>query len=75
MGVAQGFGSTVASVRCTKVTLDAFVNSVTTPAEATDAVAHADLDELWPTLSRHKATLRKGTDGHTDGHTDDHISR
>ena len=57
----KGYRSTVASVKCTRTAIAAFTTSASTATEAADAVAHADLDELCPTLSRHKASLRKGT--------------
>ncbi|KAF0311054.1 hypothetical protein FJT64_018091 [Amphibalanus amphitrite] len=57
----RGYRSTVASVKCVRTAVEAFSASARTATEAADAVAHADLDELCPTLSRHKAALRKGS--------------
>ena len=57
----RGYASAVASVKCSRTAIEAFVVSATKAVTAGDAVAHADLDDLCPTLSHHKVALRKGT--------------
>ena len=57
----RGYASAVASVKCTRTAIQAFVASAPKALEAGDAVAHANFDELCPTLSRHKAAVRQGS--------------